>query len=90
MSENIDIKIKLKDLVEQTVIPEVEAYLEDLHKLLEKNEQTDEDLEIIKDMESFLVELHNVIAVINENSLEDNEYENIFNKIMKNIKEHEH
>ncbi len=62
-----EIKDKLKDLVENVMIPEVEEYLEDLHKLLETNSQTEDDLLAIKEMESFLVELQNVLAVIEEN-----------------------
>ena len=46
-------KNKLKDLVENVMIPEVEEYLEDLHKLLETNSQTEDDLLAIKEMESF-------------------------------------
>ena len=56
------------------MIPEVEEYLEDLHKLLETNSQTEDDLLAIKEMESFLVELQNVLAVIEENKMPDSEY----------------
>ena len=52
-----NIKDDLKDLVENTMIPEVEAYLEDLHKLLEAKTQTPDDMLAIEEMESFLVEL---------------------------------
>ena len=38
------IKEDLKDLVENTMIPEVESYLEDLHKLLEAKSQTPDDM----------------------------------------------
>ena len=61
-----NIKDDLKDLVENTMIPEVEAYLEDLHKLLEAKTQTPDDMLAIEEMESFLVELQNVLAVIEE------------------------
>ena len=37
-----DIKEKLKDVVENVMIPEVEDYLEDLYKLLETNSQTED------------------------------------------------
>ena len=85
-----EIKDKLKDLVENAMIPEVEEYLEDLHKLLETNSQTEDDLLAIKEMESFLVELQNVLAVIEENKTEDSEYQRIYDYIMKNLDEHEH
>jgi len=84
------IKEKLKDVVENIMIPEVEAYLEDLYKLLETNSQTQDDKEAIEEMESFLVELQNVLAVIEENQTPDSEYQRIYDYIMQNIKEHEH
>ena len=85
-----NIKDDLKDLVENTMIPEVENYLEDLLKLLETNSQTPDDMLAIEEMESFLVELQNVLAVIEENKTEDSEYQRIYDYIMKNLDEHEH
>lgn len=86
----LDIKEKLKDLVETVMIPEVEDYLEDLYKLLETNSQTEDDKEAINEMESFLVELQNVLAVIEEDKTPDSEYQRIYDYIMKNLEEHEH
>jgi hypothetical protein len=83
------IKEMLKDLVENTVIPEVEDYLEDLHKLLETNTQTEDDMLAIKEMEHFLVELQNVLAVIEEDKTPDSEYQRIYDYIMNNIEESE-
>ena len=85
-----EIKEKLKDVVENVMIPEVEDYLEDLYKLLETNSQTEDDKEAIDEMESFLVELQNVLAVIEENKTEDSEYQRIYDYIMKTLDEHEH
>lgn len=82
-----NIKEMLKDLVENTVIPEVEDYLEDLHELLESNTQTEDDMEAIKEMESFLVELQNVLAVIEEDKTDHSEYQRIYDYIMANIEE---
>jgi hypothetical protein len=83
-----DIKETLKDLVENTMIPEVENYLEDLLKLLETNSQTEDDNLAIEEMESFLVELQNVLAVIEENKTPDSEYQRIYDYIMQNLDEH--
>ncbi|BAK73823.1 MAG: hypothetical protein AB7S49_04595 [Arcobacter sp.] len=85
-----NIKEKLKDIVENLMIPEVEAYLDDLHKLLETNSQTDDDKEAIEEMESFLVELQNILAVIEENKTEDSEYQRIYDYIIQNLEEHAH
>lgn len=85
-----NIKEKLKDIVENLMIPEVEAYLDDLHKLLETNSQTDDDKEAIEEMESFLVELQNILAVIEEDKTEDSEYQRIYDYIIQNLEEHAH
>lgn len=85
-----NIKDDLKDLVENTMIPEVEAYLEDLHKLLEAKTQTPDDMLAIEEMESFLVELQNVLAVIEEDKTPDSEYQRIYDYIMQNLDEHAH
>ena len=86
----LDIKEKLKDLVETVMIPEVEDYLEDLSKLLETHSQTPDDMLAIEEMESFLVELQNILAVIEENKTPDSEYQRIYDHIMQNLDEHEH
>ena len=85
-----NIKENLKDLVENTMIPEVENYLEDLHKILETNSQTPDDMLAIEEMESFLVELQNVLAVIEEDKTPDSEYQRIYDYIKQNLDEHEH
>ena len=84
------IKDKLKDIVTTVMIPEVEAYLEDLHKLLEENKQTEDDTLAMTEMESLLVELQNVLAVIEEDKTEDSEYERIYHYIMENLESKEH
>ena len=85
-----NIKEDLKDLVENTMIPEVENYLEDLFKLLETNSQTPDDVLAIEEMESFLVELQNVLAVIEEDKMPDSEYQRIYDYIMQKLDEHAH
>ena len=85
-----NIKEDLKDLVENTMIPEVENYLEDLFKLLETNSQTPDDVLAIEEMESFLVELQNILAVIEEDKMPDSEYQRIYDYIMQNLDEHAH
>jgi len=85
-----EIKDKLKDIITEAMIPEVEAYLDDLHKLLEQNKQTEDDVLAIEEMESLLVELQNVLEVIKEDKTEDSEYERIYNYIIENLESEEH
>lgn len=84
------IKADLKTIVLETVIPEVEEYLNELHKLLEKNEAKDDDLQAIREMESFLVELQNIVLVVDEDKLSNEEAEEVYQKILNLIEESKH
>lgn len=77
------IKEELKEIVEVTMIPEVEAYLEDLLLLLEKNEATEDDMDAIKEMESFLVELQNIVEAINTNQMNEEQASIVYEKIQQ-------
>lgn len=82
-----DIKVDLKNLVENEVLPNVEAYIEDLHKLLENNTQTEEDMTIVKEMESFMVELQNIIEAIESDKINDEQSKEVYDNMMKLINE---
>ena len=81
------IKDDLQDVVQNTMIPEVEAYLEDLMLLLEQNKATEDDMDAIKEMESFLVELENILLAIKENQMNDIQAAEVYDKIMDLLKE---
>ncbi len=81
------IKDDLQDVVQNTMIPEVEAYLEDLMLLLEQNKATEDDMDAIKEMESFLVELENILFAIKENQMNDIQAAEVYDKIMDLLKE---
>lgn len=84
-----EIKEDLLEVVEDVMIPEVEAYIEDLHKLIENKEADDETMEEVKEMESFLVELQNIVLAVNENQLDDKQAEEIYDNISKIIEENQ-
>ena len=79
-------KQNLKDIVEGTMIPEVEDYLNDLHELLKEEKATEDDLDAIREMESFLVELENIILVIKEDKLDDKQATEVYQNILNMIK----
>lgn len=85
-----EIKQKLKDIVVATMIPEVEAYLDELHTLLEENKACDDDMEAIREMESFLVELQNIVLVVDEDKIDDEQASEVYGNIMGMIEEHKH
>lgn len=83
-----EIKKELYALVHDTMIPEVENYIEDLHEVIEKNEQTEDTLEEVRDMESFLVELQNILLAIDEEKMNEEQAKEILEKIQAMIAEH--
>ncbi len=82
-----EVKQNLKDIVEVTMIPEVEEYLEDLHKLLEEKKASEDDMDAIREMESFLVELENILLVLEENKISDEEADEVYQNILRMIEE---
>lgn len=82
------IEEKLKTVLIEKVIPQSEEYLEELHTLLAENKASKEDLEIIKDMESFLVELENIVDAIDKNMIDSVQCEDIYQKIINMIESH--
>ncbi|WP_428025892.1 hypothetical protein [Arcobacter sp.] len=84
-----NVKDELKEIVEVTMLPEVELYLEDLLKLLENNEATDDDMDAIKEMESFMVELQNIVEAINTNQMSEEQAAEVYEKIMDLLEDSE-
>ncbi|MDX9795623.1 MAG: hypothetical protein RBT24_02225 [Arcobacteraceae bacterium] len=82
-----EIKENLQDVVQNTMIPEVEAYLEDLMQLLEQQKATEDDMDAIKEMESFLVELQNILLAIDEDKMNEEQATEVYEKIMDLLKE---
>ena len=84
-----NIKDDLKSIVQDKMLPEVESYTEDLHKLLEKNKATDDDMHVIKEMESFMVELQNILEAIDRDMISDVQAEEVYGNMMALINESE-
>jgi len=83
-----DIKNKLKQIIVETVLPESEDYLKELYTSYENTTVSDEDKEVMRDMESFLVELQNILLAIEENKITDEEAQSVYEKITTMINEH--
>ena len=84
-----EIKKKLHELVSERMLPEVEAYIEDLHKLLVNNTASDDDMNVIKDMESFMVELQNILEAIDTDMISDVQAQEVYGNMMELIEESE-
>jgi len=83
-----DIKNELKQIIAETVLPESEDYLSELNEGYKNKTISKEDEEVIRDMESFLVELQNILLAIEEKKITDKEAEDIYAKITLMLNEH--
>lgn len=83
-----NIQKDLKELIDQTMIPETLDFIDELELLKKNNEATADDIEAIKEMKDFLVELETIVTAIEENDMSDEEATEIFNKIETMMSEH--
>lgn len=84
-----NIKSDLKQVITDTMIPESQSYLEELNESLENGTITEDDKEAIKDIESFLVELQNILLAIEQNKITDEQAEEVYENIMNLLEEHD-
>jgi hypothetical protein len=85
-----EIKTQLKSIVTEKMIPESEMYLSEIHQLLEDKTASQDDMDAIKEMEGFLVELQNIVEAIDQNEMSDDDAQLIYNKILELLEEHAH
>ena len=85
----INIKLELKNVVEQTMIPESKAFLDELNELTSSNNACNDDIEAKKDMESFLQELNTILNAIEKDEITDEQAADIYEKIIIMLQEHE-
>jgi len=84
-----EIKKDLQQLVSEKMLPEVESYIEDLHKLLVNKTASEDDMNVIKDMESFMVELQNILEAIETDMISDVQAKEVYENMMELIEESE-
>lgn len=84
-----NIKEELKNVIVDVMLPESEGYLEDLDTAIKDETASADDLVAKKDIEAFISELKTIIEVVEEDKLSDEEAENIYEKIITMLNEHE-
>ncbi|RXJ86977.1 hypothetical protein [Arcobacter sp. CECT 8985] len=82
------IKEELLEVVNTTMIPEVESYIQDLHKLMEDGDKSEDTMDESREMEDFLVELQNIVLAIKENKMSDDQAQDIYDRIEAMLEEH--
>lgn len=83
-----NIQKDLKELIDETMIPETLDYIEELEVLKKSNKATPDDLEAISEMKGFLEELEAIVDSIEAEELSNEDAQEIYNRILSMIEEH--
>ncbi|TLP41192.1 DNA repair protein Rad50 [Arcobacter arenosus] len=85
-----EIKKELESIIFNVMLPESQAFLNELNEEINKGNEEKEIIEAKKDVESFLEELNQILKLIEEKKLSNNDARDMYKKIRNMIDEHEH
>ena len=85
-----NIKVELESIIFNVMLPESQAFLDELNEEIEKGNEEKEIIEAKKDVISFIEELSHVLKLIEEKKLSNNDAKIMYKKIRNMIDEHEH
>ncbi|HIP13528.1 MAG TPA: hypothetical protein EYG73_12545 [Arcobacter sp.] len=85
-----DCKQQLKELIEDTVFPDIEDAIDDVFEEIANSKKPSKEQEsLLKDMNEFKEDLEDILKEIKENELEDEECKELFEEFTLMIKEME-
>ncbi|RZV18538.1 DNA repair protein Rad50 [Aliarcobacter butzleri] len=84
-----NIKVELESIIFNVMLPESQAFLDELNEEIEKGNQEEEIIEAKKDIASFIEELNQVLKLIEEKKLSNKDAKDIYKKIRNMLDEHE-
>ena len=84
-----NIKEDLKKVILEVILPETEAYKEEIDIAIKNNTLDQDEIDAKKDIESFIEELNSILEAIEENKLSPEDAESVYEKIVAMINEHE-
>jgi len=85
-----NIKVELESIIFNVVLPESQAFLDELNEEIEKGNEVEEIVEAKKDIVSFIEELNQVLKLIEEKRLSNKDAKDMYKKIRNILDEHEH
>ncbi|BAK73297.1 hypothetical protein AVENP_0621 [Arcobacter venerupis] len=84
-----NIKVELESIIFNVMLPESQAFLDELNEEIEKGNEEEEIIEAKKDIASFIEELNQVLKLIEEKRLSNKDAKDIYKKIRNMLDEHE-
>jgi len=75
---------KLKDLIEDTVIPDIEDYLDDIFEDIANNKKASKEQEDeLKQMQEMRDDFQEILRDIDANTLDENECQELYSEIVQ-------
>lgn len=84
-----NIKVELESIIFNVMVPESQAFLDELNEEIKKGNEKEEITEAKKDITSFIEELNHVLKLIDEKKLSNKDAKDIYKKIRNMLDEHE-
>ena len=85
-----NIKVELESIIFNVMLPESQAFLDELNEEINNGNEEKEIIEAKKDVISFIEELSHVLKLVEEKKLSNNDAKIMYKKIRNMIDEHEH
>ena len=85
-----NIKVELESIILNVMLPESQAFLDELNEEIEKGNEEEEIIEAKKDIVSFIEELNQVLKLIDEKKISNKDAKDMYKKIRNMLDEHEH
>ena len=85
-----NIKVELESIIFNVMLPESQAFLDELNEEIENGNEEKEIIEAKKDVISFIEELNQILKLIEEKKLSNKDAKDMYKKIRNMIDEHEH
>ena len=85
-----NIKVELESIIFNVMLPELQAFLDELNEEIEKGNEEIEIIEAKKDIVSYIEELNHVLKMIEERKLSNKDAKDIYKKVRNMLDEHDH
>ncbi|CAM3391588.1 DNA repair protein Rad50 [Arcobacter aquimarinus] len=85
-----NIKVELESIIFNVMLPESQAFLDELNEEIENGNEEKEIIEAKKDVVSFIEELNQILELIKEKKLSNKDAKDMYKKIRNMLDEHEH
>lgn len=83
-----NIKVELESIIFNVMLPELQAFLNELNEEIEKGNEEEEIIEAKKDILSFIEELNQILKLIEEKKLSNKDAQDMYKRISNILDEH--